>query len=65
MRDVERRLSNLKRPKLMVDAAQNRLAHYNFERHLHSSIAKQETLGPNGSIYCVFEMEDAYNRLQQ
>jgi hypothetical protein len=65
MRDVERRLSNLKRPKLMVEAAQNRLTHYNSERYLPSSIAKQETLGPNGSIYCMFKMEDAYIRLQQ
>ena len=56
MRDAERRLSNLKRPKLMVEAAQNRLAHYNYERYLHSSIAKQETLGPKGAIYCVFKI---------
>ena len=56
MRDVERRLSNLKRPKLMVEAAQNRLTHYNSERYLPSSIAKQETLGPKGAIYCVFKM---------
>ena len=54
MRDFERRLLNLKRPKHMVDLAQNGLAHYAAKRHLPSSIGAQTTLGPNGTLYCLF-----------
>ena len=54
MRDFERRLSNLKRPKHMVDLAQNGLAHDDSKRHLPSSIGAQTTLGPNGTLYCLF-----------
>ena len=54
MRDFERRLLNLKRPKHMIDLAQNGLAHYNSQRHLPSLIGAQTTLGPNGTLYCLF-----------
>ena len=56
MRDFERRLLNLKRPKHMIDLAQNGLAHYNSQRHLPSLIGAQTTLGPNGTLYCLFQI---------
>lgn len=61
MRHIELRLDILKRPKLMLKAARNRLASYDLSRHLPVLLVGSLHRRKTGQLDCLFDIEKTYN----
>lgn len=65
MRHIEHRLNTLKRPKLMLEAARNRTARYDPNRHLPVLLGGSYHKSKTGQLDCLLDTEEIYNRLRK
>ena len=65
MRHIEHRLNTLKRPKLMLEAARNRTARYDPNRHLPALLGGSYHKSKTGQLDCLLDTEEIYNRLRK
>ena len=65
MRNIENRLNTLKRAKLMLEAARNRTARYDPNRHLHVILGGSYHKSKTGQLDCLLDTEEIYNRLRK
>ena len=65
MRHIEHRLNTLKRPKLVLEAARNRTARYDPNRHLPVLLGGSYHKSKTGQLDCLLDTEEIYNRLRK
>ncbi len=65
MRHIEHRLNTLKRPKLMLEAARNRTARYDPNRHLPVLLGGSYHKSKTGQLDCLLDTEEIYSRLRK
>ena len=60
MQHIEHRLNTLKRPKLMLEAARNRTARYDPNRHLPVLLGGSYHKSKTGQLDCLLDTEEIY-----